>query len=865
MVIESLKQSKAVRTNVQQLMKRLPDGMNDLYKQKLQRLEEYDREILLIALRWLMCSEGRIEINLVADDIEHCYEDLEYYEDESEHVDNEESDDYPIDIRISTAVETEEEAIDYKDRESIQRLKVVGRDFLKFSSTVVDVQHQSVRDFIHSEGKSLPRDPRTCPECIKRMDQDSVYQASPKHGHLIMVENIFRKLMSPLFQDKFILIKGFEKNEIDAASATSSPKRQESDTLLGDGLKSGRVTPQRRHDVGIEKQGPKDTVSPGTETTELGSQFVTEAEEANHTLDLPHSESDDEEKFDYKEQEAPRYELEQWPRHLRAAEEAWPTAEREVDMQERWKKLYTTIEQFLSPESLVYKCWSRRLSLWSRKPCHPLHVASQCGLLRIMQWYISHGTNVDVLDEAGLTPLHFACTGRGDNDNIELLVQHKADVNAVTRYLMETPLLLLARFNGSPKRFQYLLDHGAKPEIPDLGYWTCLHTAAGNRNFELCNILLRCSTVDINAKDSEGDTPIHYLFQFPNASYELVKLFLDHGSKVNEQNNESQAPLYAACRVGNVIGAQLLLDYNADIDDDEDIFGKTALHAAVGASSLELVKLLIARGADLYHQDKSGRDFFLQAADEDQVEIFEYLLDTWKLQESTTRHLLTQDLDGDTPLHRSAYMGNSKVVEVLLKAGDAAALCSQCNHKGDTPLHTAAYRGHQHVVKVLLDNGASPLVRSNGGDIPLSSAFAGWKDNYGSAGIEGTILELVKSSPNTAQSASDLDLAIEKGAIEFVKLLENPANGADVHGWTPIVLAEQCGQHEIAEILLHNAYPNTIEPSDPARESALINSPSRWSIIDKHPQLILSEDGLEVTCPIGKFLSKPDLVFSTYL
>lgn len=40
MVIENLKQSKAVRTNVQLLMKRLPDGMSDLYKQNLERLRK---------------------------------------------------------------------------------------------------------------------------------------------------------------------------------------------------------------------------------------------------------------------------------------------------------------------------------------------------------------------------------------------------------------------------------------------------------------------------------------------------------------------------------------------------------------------------------------------------------------------------------------------------------------------------------------------------------------------------------------------------------------------------------------------------------------------------------------------------------
>lgn len=105
-----------------------------------------------------------------------------------------------MDIGIATSVDTKEEATDYDDRESVQRLKVVGRGFLKFSSAVVDVQYISVRDFIHSEEKLLPQDPRICPECVKRMNQDLFFQASPKHGHLVKVGKKFGSLCPIYFK-----------------------------------------------------------------------------------------------------------------------------------------------------------------------------------------------------------------------------------------------------------------------------------------------------------------------------------------------------------------------------------------------------------------------------------------------------------------------------------------------------------------------------------------------------------------------------------------------------------------------------------------------------------------------------------------
>ena len=136
------------------------------------------------------------------------------------------------------------------------------------------------------------------------MNQDSIYQAAPKHGHLMMVERIFGKLMSPSFQNKFI-IKGFQegsKDKANAASATLHPIMQRSDTSLNAQFSGGMVTTQSRPDVRIGSNTASNTVSFGRGTT-------------NSTIqELPNT--------DYDEETPPRYELAQWPRHLRAAEAA---------------------------------------------------------------------------------------------------------------------------------------------------------------------------------------------------------------------------------------------------------------------------------------------------------------------------------------------------------------------------------------------------------------------------------------------------------------------------------------------------------------------------------------------------------------
>ena len=831
-------------------MERLPDGMNDLYKQKLQRLGEDDREMLLTALRWLMCSEGKVEIALVADDIEHCYEDLDYDQDDLEYKETEEFDNSSAAFGVSADVGFQDRNFDNEERESIKRLKAVGRDFLKFSSDIIEVQHQSVKDLINSEEESLRRDSRICPECVKRMNQDSINGATPKHGHLMMLESIFQKLMSPSFQAKFIP-RGFGENckdEADTASASLQPTVDLSDTSLSDQSNGESITTQSRPGIGSENYTASDTVSSGLEKTD--TTIEVEAQSISSTSDPPNTE--------YGEEAPPRYELAQWPRHLRAAEAAWPVAERDAVLQERWGKLYDLIEEFLSPGSPIFKAWSKRLGLWREKPSDPLHVAAYFGLLEIMQRCISYGTNVDILDEDGWTPLHLACWTTVGNVVVELLIQHDADVNSLapgTEGGGLTPLALLIENSGSPKLVQYLLDHGAKPEVPDDDGWTCLHRAAGNRNLELCRILLGCSTVDIDAQDNEGNTPLHWMFIFPNALPELVQMFLDRGAKVNEQNKNSEGPLYKACTVGNVPATKLLLDYHADIDDD-NIFGRTALHAALETNNLELVKVIVKRGADMYHKDKSGWDCFVQAAYEGADDILDFLLSSLKSQDSLTKALISRDLHGDTPLHKSAARGNDKTIDVLLKAGNSVTLCSQYNDDGMTPLAIAAYCGNLHTVESLLAYGADASARCDKGELTLCSALEGWKENYTSCTGDYALIcqKLVGISTDDAPNADILDLAVETGAIELTETLAASANMVDIHGWTPLVLAGQCGQYEIVRSLSHYDRGGTLRDPEAKGDVTVMRPPSRWSTVAKHSQLILSEDGLEVSCPNGKIL-----------
>ena len=122
--------------------------------------------------------------------------------------------------------------------------------------------------------------------------------------------------------------------------------------------------------------------------------------------------------------------------------------------------------------------------------------------------------------------------------------------------------------------------------------------------------------------------------------------------------------------------------------------------------------------------------------------------------------------------------------------------------------------------------------------------------------IPRCVRKLVKVSSDAAEKADVLELAVEKGAIKLSEALAKTTNSMDVHGWTPTILVDQYGHHKIASTLSQSIYPNTIEGSQSTSEAACMSFPSRWSAVAQHPQLTISEDSLEVTCPIGKLLRR---------
>ncbi|RYP18542.1 hypothetical protein DL767_009816 [Monosporascus sp. MG133] len=891
LAVESLQSPKAVTMGFKRIMDEFPDGMAGLYKQELQRLSAEVRPIVLTALRWKVCGKGNISAVPIADELEKTYENVDDSTDESEADDESEeggdddihedqtSDEFsknPEENNGEASIHNENndagnsgDVEDGVDRDSIHILKRYSRAFLKFDkANFISLQHASVREFIIREGRKPPHEETLCHMCRERSQSTSTYEASPERGHLAMAIHCLKHLNCRKFQKQFlpkiILEKHLKDQEAKEAETTVEVNGETTEAVGSELQKDSDVGGSQEAD-GRENEMPSVLTADSLENGGKGSgdEGGPDGNDDNDSIQPPPTdavsvanigEMDDVNV----ESEDLRYELTHWHYHVREAEK-WRNHDSD---EEQWKVLSDEINTFLSEDSDVFKVWQKKVLHWRTFKTfdRPIHIAARFGLLEYVRQYVESDGDIDVENEDQCTPLALACVGNGDYVGLEYLVEHNADLKHLDNY-RETPLHLVVDYNGPADKLKYLLSK--VPDVPamhDKFGWTLLHLAILQRNWESVKVILECPAADVNAKDMNGETSLHLLLKSPNTPNDILELLLSKGANVNAQDNDSQAPLYEACLSENVGAARILLEAGADVNDGENVFGRTALHEAIENQNLPLVNLLLEFNADVTLKDKQLRDAASLAAYKGNADILKAVLDKLKVQIGDYQTLADPDSHGHTPLQKSAARGIKEIAELLLKAGDASKLVAQCSRRGKTALHSAALRGHLDVVKLLVEHGADILARDCDGNCPMQVAVAQWRKGglLNSASFQETVTYLGNKMPTQAQGFGPelCDVAIESGAVDICRILVsadgNIISKEDRHGWTPLMLAIQARQHDIIQLLVPFDTNQLLDKFSTRQEILFGHKPSAWSTDDsnKFKDMTVSEDGLELTSPL---------------
>jgi len=121
-----------------------------------------------------------------------------------------------------------------------------------------------------------------------------------------------------------------------------------------------------------------------------------------------------------------------------------------------------------------------------------------------------------------------------DIAEVKRLIQSGTNINENQKWGRKMTPLVMAITADSPELANFLLDHGANPNIADVDGSTPLMWAiidGGDGNVDLVQTLV-AKGADVNARDNHGGTPLMLARGLGSAvATNVVKILLEHGAK----------------------------------------------------------------------------------------------------------------------------------------------------------------------------------------------------------------------------------------------------------------------------------------------------------------------------------------------
>ena len=334
--------------------------------------------------------------------------------------------------------------------------------------------------------------------------------------------------------------------------------------------------------------------------------------------------------------------------------------------------------------------------MWAAAEQHP----------KVLQALIEARADLTAHTKMGFTALHFAARA-GDMESVRTLLAAGADVNirsqadpepagarrgpalggnGVTSFPGSTPLLV-ATVRGHIALALDLLDRGADPNAMEAGF-TPLHWAAGTWENGLANPVY-------GFVDPVGGIPDRH------AKLQLVKALLAHGANPNLQMT-IRPPSFTGTGTGG---------YN-------DAIGATPFIVAANSSDVEMMRILLAAGANPHLASKTNSNAILAATglnrgigeiidDEDKaLEAIKFLLEIGVDPKAVTTY-------NENALFGPGYRGWNRMMELLIEKG---ADVNIINKAGVTPYLAASGFGdrlggvlyNKAGADILLNHGADP-------------------------------------------------------------------------------------------------------------------------------------------------------------
>jgi ankyrin repeat protein len=345
---------------------------------------------------------------------------------------------------------------------------------------------------------------------------------------------------------------------------------------------------------------------------------------------------------------------------------------------------------------------------------------------------------------------------------------------------------------------------------------TALHWAVRRDDLETAALLLRAGA-KVGTATRYGVTPLH--LACVNGNPAMIDALLGAGADPNAANPGGETALMTAARTGKVDAVQLLLDHGAAPNMKESVRGQGALMWAVLENHPAVVKLLLARGADINAQTNvsvpDGTTGVPQATSGD---IGAHGPGMYR------SRAVPSPAGAMTPLLFAAREGHLEIARILVEAG---ADLERPSANGTRPLVVAITNNHMELALFLLEKGADPDAADN---------FYRRTPLY--AAVEMRNPDYTRDTATPVADARDpmdvIKALLARGANPNARANTTPfrgfyqvsANWANFDGQTPFLRAALSGDITLMRTLLdHGADPNlgTNDGATPLMAAAGIN------------------------------------------
>jgi ankyrin repeat protein len=346
----------------------------------------------------------------------------------------------------------------------------------------------------------------------------------------------------------------------------------------------------------------------------------------------------------------------------------------------------------------------------------PMSLAAEAADTAILEQLLDAGANADSPNAEGMTALMLVAR-TGNVEAAQLLVDHGATVDARESFGGQTALMW-ASARRHPEMIEYLISRGAavdarsavrdyqrhiqaegRPKSLDSGGFTPLLYAARENCIECVDVLL-ANGADIDLPDPDGVSPVHVAVM--NANWDLAKRLIEAGADVDQWDIYGEAPLYTA------VGSYTRKDG-----------GRASIDPPNQTNGLTIVKMLLERGANPNMQlffrpanvrgatNTRGSTPLIRAANNGDLEMVKLLL-------ANGADATVYMADRQTPIHavlagRAPEKQALELIAVLHEAGtdvNSVALVVHMEEvRGGSALHYAVRKRYKEVIRLLASYG----------------------------------------------------------------------------------------------------------------------------------------------------------------